>query len=1493
MKTFIRTLCLSLAMSLTLIANAQLVNCNPDPNGEPWLAGGLPAITPEILAEMEAIPTLELTSQSRSTTLPAKVDNSLRPWFRPVFSQNGGCCGQASGIGYTFTYEVNRVRNLNANVPEHQYPTHFTWNFLNEEYTGGGSWYYDGWKVIEQMGIPTVEDYGGMYMSGSSSNTAWMTGYDNYYNALYNKVVEGIHSINVSTPTGLNTLKHWLNDHGNGEATGGLANFAANAYSAQYSTLPSDSDDAGKKIMLHFGNNGYHAWTIVGYNDDVKFDFNGDGVYTNPSNNMAEWEIGALKVVNSWGQSYCDGGFVYVPYRLLAMASPNGINPKMVHTVSVTDHYAPELTMKMNVQYPCRRRLTFFADYGVNAYQNGLHIDEPYWALNRPKLSQYENLGMLGIPNNNDPIELCLDYGQFFRQEMSNGLLGKIFFVVKEEDPSSSYNGTVSNFSLIDYRWNEVFELPYPGNVNEPIVNNDDTRLGIPYHLIPFENPITSDLTLATDRVARRTVRVTNNAELNINQGVKLDMYGTDSYDCILRVDNESTLTIADNAVITAKRGDCVIEVFGSIRIGENVLFKAENGATLKVWIRNHQDFMVSDCNFVGASLLLDNSISGMATSLTSDPSAAVTNCNFTAFSDCSYALKIVNYAQFTVSNNAVNGKDLLGNRHFADGVLIYNSGISGLNSLVYHNSIKGCNYTGLTLFGSVANIRKNEITECGTGVKLLNGSTVNSFTGDCAALNAGQTQYIHDNDSSEVWVYRGCMPQTFRFNCITSSGTDYFFTYEDNVEDEKGLNFRIDLEYNNWGSYTNSQISNRFQYITNTNNVATFDFLPKWGFGECLSSYDELAQQKSNEADSLLELGNYSLAKQSYKELVTLYPNTSSALNALKKLLVIEGVSGENYVGLQQYYDRDTTIQRNENLAALAGLLANKCDELLKQYDESIAWYESIIENDSTSINDRAFAIIDLGFLYLQMEANGEKGARGKLSQFIPKSAETFVEQVDYALRHLKIESQKKKSSRELPDQYWTDIVTEQPNGYVVDANGDVHLYSAEALAWLISTVNGLNGQEADDFNGKKVTLEANVDMSAAIWTAIAQGTNYGDPNPDRLRFSGTLNGNGFVIEGITLYLQMPDHYNMFSSFLGTLMGARIENVVLRHAYAEGRNFRDGKFFSNAETLETESETRQTIIDHCFVEFDEIYRDPREENCALFGYNNDGIIKNCMAYIHKMDYEGNLHERLSLLVWNNNGTIENCASIADSLNVAMEIYPGIATNNYSTGVIENCYSYIGDWFGEWYPFGVVARMGLCWQNWGVIKNCYYNTWSYNEHGMWHDEEAVVASYEGEITETMNFEPTPYFQSPYWELKDSVSVTSQTGNVYRTNELGEALLYWVLGQENSENFNYWCYESATFMPNKLPVLCDLDITNVQKEVVTEKISVYPNPAKDIMRIDGIEPVELQIYNALGQLVKVVRETNELNVAGLSEGVYLLRIKDAKGTAYTERITVIR
>ena len=77
------------------------------------------------------------------------------------------------------------------------------------------------------------------------------------------------------------------------------------------------------------------------------------------------------------------------------------------------------------------------------------------------------------------------------------------------------------------------------------------------------------------------------------------------------------------------------------------------------------------------------------------------------------------------------------------------------------------------------------------------------------------------------------------------------------------------------------------------------------------------------------------------------------------------------------------------------------------------------------------------------------------------------------------------------------------------------------------------------------------------------------------------------------------------------------------------------------------------------------------------------------------------------------------------------------------------------------------------------------------------------------------------------------------------------------------------------------------------EEVAESIGVYPNPAKDRVVVGGMEAVEVKVYNTSGQMVKCVRGTNEIDVEGLAEGVYLVRIMDSKGVSQTERITVIR
>ncbi len=107
------------------------------------------------------MPELKMPPGYGSRDLPYMVDNSTQIYMRPAFQQDGLSCGQASSIGYNFTYEMARERDLNASLTQNQYPTHFAWNFMN----GGEGWYGVSYlhslQILKEFGMPNVVDYGG------------------------------------------------------------------------------------------------------------------------------------------------------------------------------------------------------------------------------------------------------------------------------------------------------------------------------------------------------------------------------------------------------------------------------------------------------------------------------------------------------------------------------------------------------------------------------------------------------------------------------------------------------------------------------------------------------------------------------------------------------------------------------------------------------------------------------------------------------------------------------------------------------------------------------------------------------------------------------------------------------------------------------------------------------------------------------------------------------------------------------------------------------------------------------------------------------------------------------------------------------------------------------------------------------------------------------------------------------------------------------------
>jgi len=429
--------------------------------------------------QLQCLPELKMPPGYGSRDLPYMVDNSTQIYLRPAYQQDGLCCGQASAIGYNFTYEMSRERDLNASLPQNQYPTHFAWNFMN----GGEGWYGVSYlhslQILKEYGMPNVVDYGGTLGYGGPKR--WMSGYTQYYNGMHNRITNA-YQIQVGTPDGLLILKHWLHSHLDSSVVGGVASFYAQHMSATQ-TLPPGTPEAGKYVLTTFGGSANHAMTIVGYNDSIRWDYNNDGQYTNNIDingdnavNMKDWEIGGFKMVQSYGgvPNWGDQGFAYMMYKTVAdNLGSGGIWNHCVHVLDVKETCDPRLTARIILKHDRRKLIKVLA--GIS---NNVNLNKPEVILGYPIYDYHggDNYMQGGTTEADKTIEFGLDLSKLL-SDVNLDQNVKVFLQVVEDDPDNSFTGEVIHFSIFDHTSGGA-QIICPQN-NVPLVNDDTTTISI------------------------------------------------------------------------------------------------------------------------------------------------------------------------------------------------------------------------------------------------------------------------------------------------------------------------------------------------------------------------------------------------------------------------------------------------------------------------------------------------------------------------------------------------------------------------------------------------------------------------------------------------------------------------------------------------------------------------------------------------------------------------------------------------------------------------------------------------------------------------------------------------------------------------------------------------------------------------------------------------------------------------------------------------------
>ncbi|MBR5603411.1 MAG: T9SS type A sorting domain-containing protein [Bacteroidales bacterium] len=134
---------------------------------------------------------------------------------------------------------------------------------------------------------------------------------------------------------------------------------------------------------------------------------------------------------------------------------------------------------------------------------------------------------------------------------------------------------------------------------------------------------------------------------------------------------------------------------------------------------------------------------------------------------------------------------------------------------------------------------------------------------------------------------------------------------------------------------------------------------------------------------------------------------------------------------------------------------------------------------------------------------------------------------------------------------------------------------------------------------------------------------------------------------------------------------------------------------------------------------------------------------------------------------------------------------------------------------------------------------------------------------------------------------------------YNTADLLEAL------NAGAMNGSVWIEDTENLnggFPILKPIPVDTTTVREYAENEVDMISVYPNPAKDIVKLSAANHhlSAVRIYNCLGMMVEEmnVRTQNasdeiEINVSGYKSGIYFINVYDNKGNVATKKISVIK
>ena len=339
---------------------------------------GLPPLSKEELGVRSLGSEIEIgTGPARASLgvtpqIAGSADNSKLSTFPPIGNQlSQGSCAAFSTTYYVMTHMAAMVNGWNVSTGDTSriFSPKWTYNMVN----GGGdngSWPDEEFTVGRDLGLATWAEF--PYTGSSGDVLAWCTSSNVWRNAI-NRRMNDYTTLDMSTTNGLNQLKALLdNGYVVAFATGAPAPYSAwvNGTITRDLNDLSTSNLVGQVICKYVQSSSEgHGMTVVGYNDHIWCDLNGNG-------KVDPGEKGALKIANQWGTSGwpCNAGYIWLSYDALWQTSAvPGYNPtpnkvpafeygaaNCVYLTTARTNYTPQMLAAVTVNTANRGSLYMY-----------------------------------------------------------------------------------------------------------------------------------------------------------------------------------------------------------------------------------------------------------------------------------------------------------------------------------------------------------------------------------------------------------------------------------------------------------------------------------------------------------------------------------------------------------------------------------------------------------------------------------------------------------------------------------------------------------------------------------------------------------------------------------------------------------------------------------------------------------------------------------------------------------------------------------------------------------------------------------------------------------------------------------------------------------------------------------------------------------------------------------------------------------------------------